>query len=70
MDNTHKPNVLKQELRNNVLVLSIDNPPVNALSADLRRELLGAIQEADTNDKIEAVLIIGCGKYFLSLIHI
>lgn len=66
MDNTHKPNVLKQELRNNVLVLSIDNPPVNALSADLRRELLGAIQEADTNDKIEAVLIIGCGKYFIA----
>jgi 3-hydroxyacyl-CoA dehydrogenase len=66
MDNTHKPNVLKQELRNNVLVLSIDNPPVNALSADLRRELLGAIQEADTNDNIEAVLIIGCGKYFIA----
>lgn len=66
MDNAHKLSVLKQELRNKVLVLSIDNPPVNALSAALRRELLGAIHEADTNDKIEAVLIIGCGRYFIA----
>jgi len=44
-----------------VKVFEIDNPPVNALSADVRRGLQAAISDADC----EAIVIIGAGKVFI-----
>ncbi|GAA6121018.1 3-hydroxyacyl-CoA dehydrogenase NAD-binding domain-containing protein [Acidovorax sp. FG27] len=49
-----------------VAVVSIDNPPVNALGAAVRQGLLAAIEEAEANAATRAVLIVGEGKAFIA----
>ncbi len=48
-----------------VLVVTIDNPPVNAASADMRQGLFAAIDHATTSDEIAAVVVTGAGKTFV-----
>ncbi|WP_027212138.1 3-hydroxyacyl-CoA dehydrogenase NAD-binding domain-containing protein [Burkholderia sp. WSM2232] len=55
-----------RELRGKVLLVTIDHPPVNALSADVRRGLLAAIEAADSDTSIEAVLLVGAGRNFIA----
>ena len=50
----------------NVLVVSVDNPPVNALGADVRRGLLDAIDGAQADDAVAVVLIVGAGRNFIA----
>ncbi|OZI80045.1 3-hydroxyacyl-CoA dehydrogenase NAD-binding domain-containing protein [Bordetella genomosp. 2] len=49
-----------------ILVLTIDNPPVNALSADVRRGLADAIQAAQDDASVQAVLLVGAGRNFIA----
>jgi 3-hydroxyacyl-CoA dehydrogenase len=59
-------NLVMRELRGKVLLVTIDHAPVNALSADVRRGLLAAIEAADADKSIEAVLIVGAGRNFIA----
>ncbi|MFM0037130.1 3-hydroxyacyl-CoA dehydrogenase NAD-binding domain-containing protein [Paraburkholderia strydomiana] len=59
-------NLVMRELRGKVLLMTIDHAPVNALSADVRRGLLAAIEAADADKSIEAVLIVGAGRNFIA----
>ncbi|MDH3549238.1 MAG: enoyl-CoA hydratase-related protein, partial [Gammaproteobacteria bacterium] len=52
-------------LTDGIGVISVDNPPVNALSHAVRQGLLDAITEAQ-NDASEAVLIICEGRTFFA----
>ena len=58
--------VVTRELRGKVLLVTIDHAPVNALSADVRRGLLAAIEAADADHAVEAVLIVGAGRNFIA----
>ncbi|RZF26598.1 3-hydroxyacyl-CoA dehydrogenase [Paraburkholderia sp. UYCP14C] len=58
--------VVTRELRGKVLLVTIDHAPVNALSADVRRGLLAAIEAADAERAVEAVLIVGAGRNFIA----
>ena len=58
--------VVTRELRGKVLLVTIDHAPVNALSADVRRGLLVAIEAADADKAVEAVLIVGAGRNFIA----
>ncbi|MFM0059609.1 3-hydroxyacyl-CoA dehydrogenase NAD-binding domain-containing protein [Paraburkholderia phytofirmans] len=58
--------VLTRELRGKVLLVTIDHAPVNALSADVRRGLLDAVEAADADRAVEAVLIVGAGRNFIA----
>ena len=49
-----------------VAVLTIDNPPVNALSAAVRRSLLAAVQSAAADPAVRAIVITGAGKTFIA----
>lgn len=49
-----------------VLLVTIDHPPVNALSVDVRRGLLAAAQDADADAGVAAVLIVGEGRAFIA----
>jgi 3-hydroxyacyl-CoA dehydrogenase len=55
---------VRMECDGDVAVIVIDNPPVNATSADVRRGLVDAIQSASRDDAVTAVVIIGAGKTF------
>lgn len=49
-----------------VLILTSDNPPVNALGAAVRQGLQAGIEEAKSDDGIKAVVIIAAGKTFFA----
>jgi 3-hydroxyacyl-CoA dehydrogenase len=53
------------ELVGGVLVVTIDNPPVNALSADVRTGLMAALNHADQRPEITAVVVTGAGSTFI-----
>ncbi|MBW1846158.1 MAG: enoyl-CoA hydratase/isomerase family protein [Deltaproteobacteria bacterium] len=54
------------ETRDAVAVVSVDNPPVNALSAGVRTGLYEAVTRADADDAVKAVLIICKGRTFIA----
>jgi 3-hydroxyacyl-CoA dehydrogenase len=53
-------------LHGSVLVVSIDHPPVNALSVDVRQGLVEAIDAAQADPAVAAVLIVGAGRNFIA----
>jgi 3-hydroxyacyl-CoA dehydrogenase len=52
------------ERAEDVAVIVIDNPPVNALSQAVRRALLEAVEEIGQDDAIAAAVIAGAGRLF------
>jgi 3-hydroxyacyl-CoA dehydrogenase len=52
-------------LQDGILVIAIDNPPVNALNVSVRRGLLAALDWAQSHADVRAVLIHGCGRNFI-----
>lgn len=57
---------IRTELRHQgrVAVLWMDNPPVNAMSADLREALGRALDEALSEEGIRAIVLAGAGEFF------
>ena len=49
-----------------VLLVTINNPPVNALGAAVRQGLVAAMEQADASAEVKAVLIVGQGKAFIA----
>lgn len=55
-----------ETLRGNVLILTIDNPPVNALSVEVLEALVRALERAAADPGVEAVVVAGAGKNFIA----
>ncbi len=53
---------LSTELDGSVAVVTIDHPPVNALSAPLLEELEGEIDRLDGDDDVRAIVLVGAGE--------
>lgn len=51
--------------RNGILVVTIDNPPVNATAADVRLGLSRALAHAEAEGAISGMVITGAGKTFI-----
>jgi 3-hydroxyacyl-CoA dehydrogenase len=49
-----------------VAFIVVDNPPVNALSRDVRQGLLDAVREIDADGAIRAAVVIGGGTTFIA----
>lgn len=47
-----------------IAVVTVENPPVNALGAAVRQGLYKAMEEIDADDAIKAAIIIGSGRTF------
>ncbi|MDA8445855.1 3-hydroxyacyl-CoA dehydrogenase NAD-binding domain-containing protein [Paracidovorax valerianellae] len=58
--------VVQTRQQGDVLVVSIHNPPVNALGAAVRQGLLAAMEKAEASTQAKAVLIVGEGKAFIA----
>ncbi len=52
-------------LTDEVLVVTIDNAPVNALSADVRAGLMAAFEHAEKDGNVAAVVLTGAGNSFI-----
>ena len=48
-----------------IAVVSIDNPPVNALNTAIRAQLLALVEATEADAAISAVVLIGAGKLFV-----
>ncbi|NNU42792.1 3-hydroxyacyl-CoA dehydrogenase NAD-binding domain-containing protein [Ramlibacter montanisoli] len=49
-----------------VLVATVQNPPVNALSAEVRRGLLAAVDQAESDPDVRALVLVGAGRGFIA----
>jgi 3-hydroxyacyl-CoA dehydrogenase len=54
------------ERHGNVALITIDHPPVNAISHAVRAGLLAAIVEADADASVQAIVIHGAGRNFIA----
>jgi enoyl-CoA hydratase len=55
---------LERRIDGNLLLLRLDNPPANALSLPLRRQLMDALTVAASERGVAAVILYGAGRYF------
>lgn len=54
------------EIRGSIGHVVIDNPPVNAISAAVRKGLLDAVQTLDANAEVKGVVLSCAGKTFIA----
>lgn len=66
MSSDNTASVVQTRLDGEVLVVSINNPPVNALGQAVRAGLLAAVEQAAADAAIKAMLIVGEGKAFIA----
>ncbi|MBB3214025.1 3-hydroxyacyl-CoA dehydrogenase [Herbaspirillum sp. Sphag1AN] len=52
-------------LHGNIMLVTIDNPPVNALGVAVRQGILEAVERADADPAVAAILLHGAGKNFI-----
>lgn len=53
------------ELRSGIAIVTIDNPPVNAINLAVRTKLLALTDEFDADSRVRAVVLVGAGKLFV-----
>jgi 3-hydroxyacyl-CoA dehydrogenase len=49
-----------------IVIITIDNPPVNALSPAVAEGIARALEQVDKDDSIEAAVLIGAGRTFVA----
>ena len=49
-----------------VRVVTLNNPPVNAISSAMRRQLRDAMLEIDADDSVKGVVLTGAGRAFIA----
>jgi 3-hydroxyacyl-CoA dehydrogenase len=59
-------NLVRTTRDKDIAVITIDNPPVNALSPGVPEAIWAAIDEANTDPAIQAVVMIGAGRTFVA----
>jgi 3-hydroxyacyl-CoA dehydrogenase len=60
------PDFVHASRHDDVLVLEIDNPPVNALSPGVPEALVAALEAAERDDRVRAVVVRGAGRMFVA----
>ena len=52
------------ELRGNVAVITLNNPPVNGLGHETRLGIVQGLAQAEADSAVKAIVITGAGKAF------
>lgn len=58
------PNLVRSERIDSVAVITLDNPPVNAMSLELRTGLRDALASATAEPAVRAIVLAGAGRLF------
>jgi 3-hydroxyacyl-CoA dehydrogenase len=58
--------LVRYEIRNRVAVITVDNPPVNALSPGVPEGITDAIARAGDDPAADAIVLIGAGTTFIA----
>ncbi|MCP3687915.1 MAG: 3-hydroxyacyl-CoA dehydrogenase, partial [Gammaproteobacteria bacterium] len=59
-------NPVSINIADDIALVTIANPPVNALSQAVRAGLLGAIEDIEANSSISAVVLVCDGRTFIA----
>src|SRR5215469_788364 len=51
---------------NDVAIITISNPPVNALSPDVARGIAKSVEQAGKDISVKAVVLMGAGRTFVA----
>jgi 3-hydroxyacyl-CoA dehydrogenase len=57
---------VRYERRGNVGVITVDNPPVNALSSSVRQGLADSLAQAKADPEVKAIVLIGAGRTYIA----
>jgi 3-hydroxyacyl-CoA dehydrogenase len=57
---------IRTDTHRGVRVVHVDNPPVNALSPGVPEALMDAIDAANTDPEVTAIVVIGAGRTFIA----
>ncbi len=60
------PDLVHLSFHDDVAVITIDNPPVNALGPGVPEGIQAAIEKASADDRVRAIVIIGAGQTFIA----
>ncbi|MBV8571273.1 MAG: enoyl-CoA hydratase/isomerase family protein [Acidobacteriaceae bacterium] len=60
------PELVRYTRRDDVALITIDNPPVNALSPGVPESLQAAIRQAEADGEVKAIVLIGAGSTFIA----
>jgi 3-hydroxyacyl-CoA dehydrogenase len=60
------PELVRYTRRDDVAVVTIDNPPVNALSPGVPEALQAAVERAASDNDVKAIVLIGAGSTFIA----
>lgn len=55
---------ISTEIRDHIAVVTMNNPPVNAVNAEFMREMIGAFDRFNDLDEVRVVVLTGAGKAF------
>ncbi|HEX2827021.1 MAG TPA: 3-hydroxyacyl-CoA dehydrogenase NAD-binding domain-containing protein [Burkholderiales bacterium] len=58
--------VVHYEVEDGVAVISIDNPPVNALGPGVREGIIEGVEKANADANVKAIVLIGAGRSFIA----
>lgn len=57
---------VRYEIDNGIGVITLDNPPVNALAPGMREAVMEAVEKANADPAVEAIVLIGAGRNFIA----
>ncbi|HXT25226.1 MAG TPA: 3-hydroxyacyl-CoA dehydrogenase NAD-binding domain-containing protein, partial [Candidatus Eisenbacteria bacterium] len=58
--------VVEVQVQDGVAIVTVNNPPVNALSAGVPEGLSAAIRSAESEPAVRAIVVLGAGKTFIA----
>ena len=58
--------LVRYETREGVAMITVDNPPVNALSPGVPGGIIAGLKQANTDSDIVAVVLVGEGRGFIA----
>src|SRR5262249_26673621 len=58
--------LVRFEVEDGIAVVTIDNPPVNALGPGVRDGIIEALEKAESDPGVRATVIIGAGRSFIA----
>jgi 3-hydroxyacyl-CoA dehydrogenase len=58
--------LVRSERERDIAVVTIENPPVNALSPGVPEGLKAAVQQANADAEVRAIVVIGAGRTFIA----
>jgi 3-hydroxyacyl-CoA dehydrogenase len=61
----HKP-LVRFEVEDGIGVITIDNPPVNALGPGVRDGIVAALEQGEVDPNVKAMVMIGAGRGFIA----